>query len=147
MTERMRLDDGVERHVRAYFASIAHLRHLGVVLHALRPGFCEMRMRIRPEHTQQHGYLHGGIIGTIADSACGHAALTLLPAGADVVTVEYKLNFLAPARGGQLNVRAEVLNPLPGGRTLTVGEAHAYVVRDGSETRCASALVTYLTLG
>jgi uncharacterized protein (TIGR00369 family) len=137
------LEPAVERRVRAHFAGIPALRTLGVTLHALGPGRCEMHVPIAAPYLQQHGYLHGGIIGLVADSASGHAALTLAPLDHGVITVEYKLNFLAPAAGERLVVRAEVLR---GGRTLTVSAAHAYALRDGAETLCASALVTYITL-
>jgi uncharacterized protein (TIGR00369 family) len=137
------LDAAVEARVRAHFGTVPLLRTLGVTLHALRPGYCEMHVPVTAPFLQQHGYLHGGIVGTVADSASGHAALTLVPPEWGVITVEYKLNFLAPAAGERLVVRAEVLR---GGRTLTVSEAHAWAVKDGAETRCASALVTYLLM-
>lgn len=137
------LEPAVERRVREHFGTVPLLRTLGVELAALGPGRCEMHVPVTAPFLQQHGYLHGGIIGTLADSASGHASLTLAPPDWGVITVEYKLNFLAPAAGERVIVRAGVLK---GGRTLSVCEAHAYAVQDGTETRCASAMVTYILL-
>lgn len=83
---------------------------------------------------QQHGYAHGGVIGMVADSAGGYAAMSLAPADASVLTVEYKLNLLAPAEGEELVARGQVVRP---GRTLLVTTAEVFSVRDGRETLCA----------
>jgi uncharacterized protein (TIGR00369 family) len=137
------LDAGTERRVRAHFAGVPTLHTLGVTLAALGRGFCEMRVPVTAPYLQQHGYLHGGVIGTLADSASGHAALTLAPPDWGVITVEYKLNFLAPAAGAEVRVRARVIRA---GRTLTVSQADAYALHEGAETHCASAIVTYLNM-
>ena len=137
------LDPDSEARVREHFAGIPFLAHLGVTLGVLAPGYCEMNLTVRPEMTQQHGYLHGGIIGTLADSASGHAALTLLPKDYGVITVEYKLNFLAPAAGDRLRLHARAVRH---GRRLTVCEAQAFSLEAGGEIHCASALVTYMGL-
>ena len=135
--------------MREYFASVPLLGTLGVILEELGEGFCEMRLPIRPELCQEHGYFHGGLIGTLLDSAAGHATTTVLPEGHGSVTAEYKVNFLAPARGEVFIARAEVLKA---GRTLVVLQAHGYGAtglqegRDGVETHCASAIVTYMVL-
>jgi uncharacterized protein (TIGR00369 family) len=93
--------------------------------------------------TQQHGYVHAGIIATIADSACGYAAYSLMPAGTEVVSVEFKINLMAPARGELLTARARVIRP---GRTLTVCAAEVYALRDGQETAVAAMLATMKTM-
>lgn len=133
----------VEARVREHFAGVPFLAHLGVTVTSLASGFCEMQLAVRPEMTQQHGYLHGGIIGTLADSASGHATLTLLPAGHGVITVEYKMNFLAPLGGSRAVIRARVVRH---GQRLSVAEAQAFGFEGGSENHCATALVTYMVL-
>ncbi|MCH9045107.1 MAG: PaaI family thioesterase [SAR324 cluster bacterium] len=141
--EGPRLDEALEGRIRAHFQSIPFLRTLGATLGTVRPGFCELRVPVQPHLLQEHGYVHGGVVGTLADSAAGYAARTVVPEGSGVITVEYKLNFLAPADGEELIGRAEVLK---GGRTLTVLRSDVFAVREGAETRCASAIVTYLNL-
>ncbi len=140
---RKPLDPALERQVREHFTTVPLLGTLGVILEELSAGFCEMRLPIRPEWCQEHGYLHGGLVGTLLDSAAGHAATTVLPEGYDSVTVEYKVNFLAPARGEVFIARAEVLKA---GRSLVVLQSHGYGATGGVETRCASAIVTYMVL-
>ncbi len=83
---------------------------------------------------QQHGFVHGGVVGMIADSAAGFAAMTVAPENASVLTVEYKLNLVAPAQGEKLIARGKVVRP---GRTLVVTTAEVYAVADGRETLCA----------
>src|SRR5579862_8948946 len=82
---------------------------------------------------QQHGFVHGGIVGTIADSAAGYAAMTMVPASATVLTVEYKLNLVAPADGERLIARGAVVRP---GRTLIVTKAEVFAVNDAKEILC-----------
>ena len=86
---------------------------------------------MRPEFTQQNGFVHAGIITAGLDNACGIAAFTLMPAGCDILTVEFKTNLLAPARGERFVFRAIVVKP---GRTLTICEGRAYAIQDGVET-------------
>ena len=95
---------------------------IGASLTSVQPGRVEITLPWRDELTQQKGYVHGGIIGMIADSACGYSAYTLMPASASLVTVEYKINILAPARGALL-ARGDVIRP---GRTLTVTRGEVY---------------------
>ncbi len=130
--------------VEAHFAGIPFLASLGAELAALGPGACELRLPFRREFAQQHGYFHGGLIATLADSAAGHAGLTLAEAGQGTITVEFKLNFLAPAEGNALLAKARVVKA---GRTLTVSHADVFAIGGGRETLAATALVTYLNLG
>ena len=130
--------------VEAHFAGISFLASLGAELAALAPGACELRLPFRPEFAQQHGFFHGGLIATLADSAAGHAGLTLTGAGQGSITVEFKLNFLAPAQGEALLAKARVVKA---GRTLTVSHADVFAIGGGRETLAATALVTYLNLG
>ena len=93
--------------------------------------------------TQQNGFVHAGIITAELDTACGIAAFTLMPAGADILTVEFKTNLLAPARGERFVFRATVVKP---GRTLTVCEAQAFAQRDGAESLIATMTGTLMAL-
>src|SRR5688572_23288194 len=106
---------------RASFARQKAMTLIGARLTAVEPGATEIPLPYRDDLTQQKGFVHGGIIGMIADTACGYAAFSLMPADCSLVTIEYKINILAPARGS-LVARGEVLRP---GRTLTeIGRAH-----------------------
>lgn len=117
--------------------------HLGAQLAHVAPGVVEIRVPFRDQLTQQHGYFHAGVTGTIADTACGYAAYTLMPADATVLTVEYKLNLLAPADGEELIARAKVVKA---GRTLTICSADVFVRRNGDEKQCALMLATEMCL-
>lgn len=105
---------------------------IGGELTRVEPGVIEITLPYRADLTQQHGYVHAGIITTIADSACGYAAYTLMPTGSDVLAVEFKVNMMRPAKGETFVARAEVVKS---GRTLTVvrAEVHALSQRGGSE--------------
>jgi len=92
---------------------------------------------------QQHGFVHGGVVGMIADSAAGYAAMTVVPASASVLTVEYKMNLVAPADGETLIARGEVVRP---GRTLIVTKAEVYACKDGKETLCAIMQQTIMVM-
>lgn len=93
--------------------------------------------------TQQHGYIHGGVVGMIADSAAGYAAMTTVPASASVLTVEYKMNLMAPADGDKLVARGQVVRA---GRTLVVTRAEVFALRDGKETQCALMQQTIMVM-
>jgi uncharacterized protein (TIGR00369 family) len=127
------------QHVRESFARQKAMGLIGASLTGLEAGKAEVSLPYRPEITQQKGYVHGGIIGMIADNACGYAAYSLMPATASLVTVEYKINILAPARGS-LVARGEVVKA---GRTLTVTRAEVYA-EDG--THVASMQQTLMML-
>jgi uncharacterized protein (TIGR00369 family) len=93
--------------------------------------------------TQQHNYFHAGVSGTVADSACGYAAYTLMPADSSVLTVEYKMNLLAPADGEELIARAKVLRS---GKTLKICAADVFVRKNAAEVHCATMLATIMCL-
>ena len=112
--------------VRASFARQKAMALIGASLASVEPGAVEIALPYRDENTQQKGFVHGGIIGMIADTACGYAAFSLMPADCSLVTVEYKINILAPAQG-DLTARGEVVKA---GRTLTIARAEVYA-RDG----------------
>ncbi len=92
---------------------------------------------------QQHGFVHGGVVGMIADSAAGYAAMSMVPASASVLTVEYKMNLLAPADGEKLIARGKVVRP---GRTLIVTQAEVFAVKDGEEKLCALMQQTIMVM-
>jgi uncharacterized protein (TIGR00369 family) len=95
---------------------------IGARLAVVEPGHVEVALPFREDLTQQKGYVHGGILGMIADTACGYSAFSLMPAGCSLVTVEYKMNILAPGRGA-LVAKGQVIKP---GRTLTIARAEVY---------------------
>lgn len=92
---------------------------------------------------QQHGFVHGGVVGMIADSAAGYAAMTMVPASASVLTVEYKMNLVAPADGEKLIARGQVVRP---GKTLIVTKAGVFAVKDRKETLCALMQQTIMVM-
>ncbi len=112
--------------IRASFGRQKAMALIGASLAAVGPGAVEIALPFREDLTQQKGFVHGGIIGMIADTACGYAAYSLMPADCSLVTVEYKINILAPATSS-LTARGEVVKP---GRTLTIARAEVYA-RDG----------------
>jgi uncharacterized protein (TIGR00369 family) len=112
--------------VRESFARQKAMVLIGASLAVVEPGYVEIELPFRDDLTQQKGYVHGGILGMIADSACGYSAFSLMPADCSLVTVEYKINILTPAVG-MLVAKGQVVKP---GRTLTVARAEVYS-RDG----------------
>ena len=123
--------------VRASFARQCVMQTLGITIGRLEPGAIELAMPHRPEYTQQHGFIHAGIVTTALDSACGYAAFSLMPADAAVLTVEFKTNLLAPAKGDRFLFRARVVKP---GRTLTVCDAQAFALEGGADERLVATM-------
>lgn len=109
----------------------------------IEPGFCEIRIPYRRDLTQQHGFFHAGIVGTIADNASGYAAYSLMAISSSILTVEFKLNLLAPADGEMLIGRAAVLKH---GKTLTVCRADVSIMKGGTEKLCAASQSTLIEL-
>lgn len=137
-------DPDFARRVRASFeGQPAMSRLFGAKMVKLEPGLTEIRIPIRPDFLQQMGNVHGGIIGALADSAAGYAALSLLDAGLEVVTVEYKINFLAPAFGEEIVGRGHVVRA---GRTLQVCVADIHAVKDGAERHVAHMTTTMMAV-
>jgi len=114
---------------------------MGVKLTRVEPGFVEVQLDYKDDLTQQHKYFHGGVIGALADTVGGYAAFTLTPPDSTVLSVEYKLSFLNPGDGEKLIARGEVIKA---GKKLSTCSANAYVVKDGLEKICATALVTIM---
>ncbi len=119
------------------------MRALGISIARLEPGEVDLSMPYSADFTQQNGFVHAGIITAGLDSACGIAAFTLMPQGSDVLTVEFKTNLLAPAKGDRFAFRAHVVKP---GRTLTVCEARAFAETGGVETLIATMTGTLMAL-
>src|SRR3954463_2134764 len=117
-------DPDFERRVRASFARQAAMHTLGVTLERVAPGEVDLALPFRDDLTQQHGFLHAGVVTAAVDSACGYAALSLMEPGAAVLSVEFKVNLLAPARGAHFRAVGRVVRA---GRTLSVvtGELRA----------------------
>lgn len=118
-------------------------RTLGIELTALAPGACELRLPFRADLTQQNGYFHAGIVALLADNAGGWAAYSLMPAGAEVLAVEFKLNLMAPAVGEVMIARGRVLRS---GRTLTICSIDVFMETSGRETHVAVMQQTCMAL-
>ncbi len=116
---------------------------IGASITALAPGACEVTLPRRDDLLQQHGFIHGGVVAAMADTACGFAAFTLFPANAAILTVEMKVNFLSPANAASLVARASVKRS---GRTLTVVAADLFATGPGREVLAATALATMMCL-
>ena len=141
MTEWEPQDPDFERRVRDDFARQQAMHTVGARLESVHPGRVEVGFAYRPELTQQHGFIHAGIVATVLDSACGYAAFTLMPADSSVVSIEFKINLLAPARGEHFLARAEVRRP---GRTITVCTADTFALEDGAERLVATMQATMM---
>ncbi|HEV7475800.1 MAG TPA: PaaI family thioesterase [Pyrinomonadaceae bacterium] len=130
--------------IKQSFASQSIMSLIGAELNVIEPGIVEITLPYRADLGQQHGYLHAGIVTTIADSAAGYAAYSLMPKGAEVLSVEFKVNLLRPARGKSFLARAEVIKP---GRTLTVARADVFgIAESGVRELVATMLATIICL-
>lgn len=138
----VRSPDYAER-VRLSFDKQAMMRTIGASLARVELGEIEVVLPIASQVCQQHGFVHAGAIATIADSACGYAALTLMPADAGILTVEFKINLLAPGEGERLVAIGRVARP---GRTLTVTQAEVHAERAGERKLVALMTATVMTV-
>jgi uncharacterized protein (TIGR00369 family) len=129
-------DPNFRERTRTSFSRQQVMTTLGIEMIHLEPGEVHLTMPPNPAFTQQHGFMHAGIITTALDSACGYAAFSLMPADAAVLTVEFKTNLLAPAKGDRFVFRANVVKP---GRTLTVCDARALAL-EGSKERLVATM-------
>ena len=136
-------DEDFEARVRASFARQRLMETIGARLITVSAGEVEIALPFREDLTQQHGYLHAGIVTSIVDSACGYAALSLTPAGAEVLSVEYKINLLSPAKGERMIARGRVVRS---GRNLTVCLGEVFATSDGQEKLVATMLATMMTM-
>lgn len=136
-------DPAFEQRVRDSFARQTAMATLGIRLESVEPGVVEMTMPFDLALTQQHGFIHAGVLTAGMDSACGYAAFSLMPADAAVLTVEFKTNLLAPAKGDRFLFRGRVLKP---GRTLTVCEGQAFAMTGSSRRLVATMTGTLMAL-
>ena len=132
---------GFEDRIRDSASQQAFLDFIGARLTRVAPGEVDFELPFRQELTQQHGFLHGGVITAIADVACGYAAYTLMPAGSEVLSVEFKLNLLRPGVGDKFVARARVIRP---GASLTVAQADVFGISAADEKHIATMLATII---
>lgn len=132
-----------EDKVRTSFGRQGAMGLIGAELVDLAPGWCEIHMPFKPELSQQHGFFHGGITTTIVDSAAGYAGFTLMPPGTSVLTVEFKVNMLAPADGEEMIAIGRVIKP---GRNLVICQGDAWVMKNGHAHHCALMQQTLMTM-
>ena len=133
------LDAAIERKVRESFAAQTAMTTVGAVMTRLAYGQAEIELPAAPHIRQQQEFVHGGVVAMILDSACGYAAFTTMPAHVEVVSVEFKINFLKPALGKKLIARGRVLRP---GKSLTVCQGEVYAVTEHGETPVAAMQAT-----
>lgn len=126
-----------EARVRSSFDRQQAMTTIGARLTLVTPGVVEIEMPYSPALTQQHGFLHAGVISTALDSACGYAAYSLMPADAAVLTIEFKVNLLAPGRGEKFLFRGSVTKP---GRTIIVADGQAYAFAADGEARLIATM-------
>jgi uncharacterized protein (TIGR00369 family) len=136
-------DPEYEARVRASFDRQRLMRTIGASLTSVAPGEVAITLPFRDDLTQQHGFVHAGIVTTIVDNACGYAALSVMPPSTGVLTVEYKVNLLAPAVGTHLIARGRVTRP---GRTIVVCSGDVQAVREGEEHLVAVMLATMMVV-
>ncbi|MET0680412.1 MAG: PaaI family thioesterase [Burkholderiales bacterium] len=136
-------DPDFEARVRASFGRQAAMKLIGATLARVEPGLAAIELPYRADITQQHGLVHGGITAMIADTAAGYAAYSLFPAASSILTVEFKINLIAPADGERLIVTGRVKKP---GRTLTICEFEVVAHKGASATVCAVGLETLMCL-
>ncbi|WP_048439550.1 PaaI family thioesterase [Caenimonas sp. SL110] len=136
-------DADFEARVRASFERQAAMKTIGATLARVEPGLVWIEMPWALPLTQQHGFLHAGMVATALDSACGYCAFTLMPVDAAVLTIEYKINLLAPAKGERFRMEGQVIKP---GRTVTVAEGRAWAIEDGREKLIATMGCTLMAV-
>ncbi len=136
-------DPAFDVRVRSSFAKQALMSTIGARVTRVAPGEVDVELPFRDNLTQQHGFLHAGVVAAIIDSACGYAALTLMPPDAAVLTSEYKVNLLSPAAGDAIIARGRVLKA---GKTLTVTRGDAFALKAGEEKLVATMLATMMTV-
>ncbi len=116
---------------------------LGASIILVEPGYVEIELPFHEGLGQQHGFFHGGVVGTLGDNGCGYSSFSLMEATSSVLSVEYKINFIAPAQGDKLISKGRVIKP---GRSLVISQADLYVVKDGVEKHCATTLGTMMVM-
>ncbi len=136
-------DPGATESVTSEFKKQEVMHTIGAKLSRASHGEVEIELPFKHTLTQQHGYIHGGIVTTIADSACGYAAWSVSPPKSEVLTVEYKVNFLSPANGTKLVARGRVIRK---GKTLTVCAADVFTLANHTKRLVATMLATIMVV-
>jgi uncharacterized protein (TIGR00369 family) len=136
-------DPAFERRVRASFERQTFMATLGAHLTRVEPGAVDIEVAMRDDLLQQHGFLHAGVLASVADSACGYAALSLMEAGAAVLSIEFKINLLAPAAGARVVASGRVLRS---GKTISVCQGDVTSYSDGGEKLVATMVATMMTV-
>lgn len=126
-----------EARVRGSFARQAVMKTIGAELRRVEPGLVEIALPFSEALTQQHGFLHAGVVATALDSACGYAALSVMPEDAGVLSIEFKVNLLAPGRGERFLLRGSVTKP---GRTIVVTDGQAFALQSGAEPKLIATM-------
>jgi uncharacterized protein (TIGR00369 family) len=142
-TDFVAKDPAYASRVRASFARQGAMKLIGADLADLAPGYCSITLSPRPETSQQHGYVHAGIVAALVDTAGGYAGFTLFPADSSVLTVEFKLNLLAPADGDRLIAEGFVVKP---GRTLAITRGEVHAEKGGKRTLVALMQQTLMVM-
>ena len=143
MSEFKPMDPNYEARVRSSFEKQNVMKTIGAILTRVAPGEVVIELSYDASLTQQHGYLHAGIVTTLVDSACGYAAYTLMAPDSEVLTIEYKVNFMAPARGERFKGIGKVLRS---GRTITVCSGDVVANENGKEEVVATMLATMISV-
>jgi uncharacterized protein (TIGR00369 family) len=136
-------DPEVTGRIEASFGRQAFMTTLGARLMRIAPGEVEIELPVSAHLCQQHGFVHAGAVSSIADSACGYAALTTMPAGVGILTAEFKINLLAPAAGERLIAKGKVVKA---GRTLTLAMAEVFAVTGSTSKLCALMTATCMAI-
>lgn len=143
MTDLAPQDANYESRIRASFDRQRFMATIGARLTRIDPGEVDIELHTREDLVQQHGFLHAGVLASAADSACGYAALSLMPQGAAVLSIEFKINMLAPAAGERVLARGRVIRA---GRTVSVCSGDVVAFSNGTEKLVATMVATMMTV-
>lgn len=143
MNEFKPIDPNYETRVRSSFEKQGIMKTIGAALTKVEPGEVVIEFSYDTSLTQQHGYIHAGVATAVVDSACGYAALTLMPPDSEVLTIEYKVNFMSPAKGERFKGIGKVLRT---GRTITVCSGDVVAIENGKEKVVATMLATMMSV-
>ncbi len=136
-------DPEFEARVRASFARQRMMQTIGAVLERVAPGEVDIRVPFRDEISQHHGFVHAGAITTAVDTACGYAALSLMPPGTGVLSIEFKVSLLSPGKGDAILARGRVVKP---GRNVSFCQGEVFAVDGGAEKLVATMSATMMTV-
>jgi len=136
-------DKNYKTRVQSSFEKQQFMEFIGAELSKVEQGYCEIRLPYSKNLTQQHGFFHAGIVSTIADNAAGYAAFTLMEATSSILTVEYKINLMAPAKGEVLIGKGKVIKP---GKTLSICQTEVFAEEKGIQKLCAVVQSTLIQL-